>query len=210
RLSPLPIIMLTAYSDQELINKATDLPIHGYLVKPVQKGDVAAAIAVAVKLQMVALVEGVHQIIGIGLDPVSQSSLLLLLSGLQVGIGHEEVHARRLGDLNSHPLDPSKKILGDLPGGQRVDQRLALVPHPDDRLDQTAKVTGSGVNASERIGVEGGDEVRVRDGIQELPPSWRKVGKCTAKRDRANLTIPKADPSVKKSPFEPRGCGPWA
>lgn len=49
RLSPLPIIMLTAYSDQELINKATDLPIHGYLVKPVQKGDVAAAIAVAVK-----------------------------------------------------------------------------------------------------------------------------------------------------------------
>lgn len=49
RLNPIPIIMLTAYSDQELINKATDLPIHGYLVKPVQKGDVAAAIAVAVK-----------------------------------------------------------------------------------------------------------------------------------------------------------------
>lgn len=49
RLNPIPIIMLTAYSDQELINKATDLPIHGYLVKPVQKGDIAAAIAVAVK-----------------------------------------------------------------------------------------------------------------------------------------------------------------
>ncbi len=49
RLSPIPIIMLTAYSDQELINQAADLPIHGYLVKPVQKGDVAAAIAVAVK-----------------------------------------------------------------------------------------------------------------------------------------------------------------
>lgn len=49
RLNPIPIIMLTAYSDQELINKAADLPIHGYLVKPVQKGDVAAAIAVAVK-----------------------------------------------------------------------------------------------------------------------------------------------------------------
>lgn len=41
--------MLTAYSDQELIDKATDLPIHGYLVKPVQKGDVAAAISVALK-----------------------------------------------------------------------------------------------------------------------------------------------------------------
>ncbi|MBP7998872.1 MAG: response regulator [Chloroflexi bacterium] len=49
RTSPLPIIMLTAYSDQELIDKATDLPIHGYLVKPVQKGDVAAAISVALK-----------------------------------------------------------------------------------------------------------------------------------------------------------------
>ena len=49
RLNPIPIIMLTAYSDQELIDKATDLPIHGYLVKPVQKGDIAAAIAVAVK-----------------------------------------------------------------------------------------------------------------------------------------------------------------
>ena len=47
RTFPLPIIMLTAYSDQELIDKATD--IHGYLVKPVQKGDVAAAIAVALK-----------------------------------------------------------------------------------------------------------------------------------------------------------------
>lgn len=49
RTFPLPIIMLTAYSDQELIDKATDLPIHGYLVKPVQKGDVAAAISVALK-----------------------------------------------------------------------------------------------------------------------------------------------------------------
>ncbi|MCL4868678.1 MAG: response regulator [Anaerolineae bacterium] len=49
RSKPIPIILLTAYSDQELIDRATDLPIHGYLVKPVQKGDVAAAITVAVK-----------------------------------------------------------------------------------------------------------------------------------------------------------------
>lgn len=49
RTFPIPIIMLTAYSDQELIDRATDLPIHGYLIKPVQKGDVAAAIAVALK-----------------------------------------------------------------------------------------------------------------------------------------------------------------
>lgn len=49
RTRPLPIILLTAYSDQDLIEKATDLPIHGYLVKPVQPSHISAAIAVAVK-----------------------------------------------------------------------------------------------------------------------------------------------------------------
>ncbi len=47
--NPLPIILLTAFSESELIEKATDLPIHGYLVKPIQEGDLAAAIAVARK-----------------------------------------------------------------------------------------------------------------------------------------------------------------
>lgn len=46
---PLPIILLTAFSESELIEKATDLPIHGYLVKPIQAGELAAAIAVARK-----------------------------------------------------------------------------------------------------------------------------------------------------------------
>lgn len=49
RTQPLPILLLTAYSDQELIEKATDLPIHGYLVKPVTPDQLAAAISVAVK-----------------------------------------------------------------------------------------------------------------------------------------------------------------
>lgn len=49
RLHPLPIILLTAYSDADLLDKATDLPIHGYLVKPVRPPDLAAAIAVAHK-----------------------------------------------------------------------------------------------------------------------------------------------------------------
>lgn len=47
--NPMPIIILTAFSQHELIEKATDLPIHGYLVKPVREGDLAAAIAVARK-----------------------------------------------------------------------------------------------------------------------------------------------------------------
>lgn len=49
RTSPLPIILLTAFSEQDLIEQASDLPIHGYLVKPVQEGQVAAAISVARK-----------------------------------------------------------------------------------------------------------------------------------------------------------------
>ena len=49
REKPIPILILTAFSDQELIEQATDLPIQGYLVKPVQSSDLGAAIAVAVK-----------------------------------------------------------------------------------------------------------------------------------------------------------------
>lgn len=46
---PLPILILTAFSEQELIDRATDLPIQGYLVKPVQPEELGAAITVAVK-----------------------------------------------------------------------------------------------------------------------------------------------------------------
>ncbi len=46
---PLPILILTAFSEQDLIEKATDLPIHGYLIKPVQPEALDAAIRVAVK-----------------------------------------------------------------------------------------------------------------------------------------------------------------
>ena len=46
---PLPILLLTAYSEADLIDKATDLPIQGYLVKPIQPEELGAAIAVAAK-----------------------------------------------------------------------------------------------------------------------------------------------------------------
>lgn len=49
RTNPLPIILLTAFSDSDLISKASDLPIHGYLIKPVQANEIEAAISVAVK-----------------------------------------------------------------------------------------------------------------------------------------------------------------
>jgi response regulator NasT len=46
---PLPILLLTAHSEADLIDRATELPIHGYLVKPILPEELGAAIAVAVK-----------------------------------------------------------------------------------------------------------------------------------------------------------------
>ncbi|MEM7332577.1 MAG: response regulator [Chloroflexota bacterium] len=46
---PLPILMLTAHSDDDLIEKATDLPIQGYLIKPVKREELHAAITIAHK-----------------------------------------------------------------------------------------------------------------------------------------------------------------
>jgi len=48
RKYPMPILILTAYSEQDLIERAAQLPIQGYLVKPVSERDLAAAIQVAV------------------------------------------------------------------------------------------------------------------------------------------------------------------
>jgi len=48
RTRPMPIIILTAFSQEDLIEKAAALPIQGYLVKPVNERDLAAAIEVAV------------------------------------------------------------------------------------------------------------------------------------------------------------------
>ncbi len=49
RTSPLPIILLTAFGDQDLIEKASDLPIQAYLIKPVEPAELSAAINVAHK-----------------------------------------------------------------------------------------------------------------------------------------------------------------
>lgn len=49
RTQPMPILLLTAFSQRDLINEAAELPIHGYLIKPIQPAELEAAIAVAVK-----------------------------------------------------------------------------------------------------------------------------------------------------------------
>lgn len=47
RIAPLPVIVVTAHNDPDTIDRATKSRILGYLVKPIQKGDVQPAIALA-------------------------------------------------------------------------------------------------------------------------------------------------------------------
>jgi AmiR/NasT family two-component response regulator len=45
--APLPILFLTAYGERDLIERATRLPVMGYLVKPVREAELVAMIEVA-------------------------------------------------------------------------------------------------------------------------------------------------------------------
>lgn len=49
RHHPIPILILTAFGEQDLIEDAASLPVQGYLIKPVDERDLAAAIEVAVR-----------------------------------------------------------------------------------------------------------------------------------------------------------------
>lgn len=49
RIQPMPILLLTAFSQADLVERATELPIQGYLLKPVLAPELSAAIAVATK-----------------------------------------------------------------------------------------------------------------------------------------------------------------
>ncbi|MBL8046288.1 MAG: response regulator [Anaerolineales bacterium] len=48
RKHPMPVLLLTAYSEQDLIRKAAELPIQSYLIKPVDERDLSAAIQIAI------------------------------------------------------------------------------------------------------------------------------------------------------------------
>ena len=44
---PIPIVMLTAYGQQELVSRAVEAGVFGYLVKPFRESDLLPAIATA-------------------------------------------------------------------------------------------------------------------------------------------------------------------
>ena len=45
---PIPILILTAYSDRELVERAKEVAVLAYLVKPIKDPELAAAIEIAV------------------------------------------------------------------------------------------------------------------------------------------------------------------
>jgi AmiR/NasT family two-component response regulator len=45
--APLPIIFLTAYGQQELVERASRMPVMGYLIKPIKEAELLAMIEVA-------------------------------------------------------------------------------------------------------------------------------------------------------------------
>lgn len=94
RQNPLPIILLTAFSEAELIEKATDLPIHGYLVKPIQEGELAAAIAVARK--RFAEAQALDQRAGELADALEARKLIERAKGRLMAEGLDEEAAYRL------------------------------------------------------------------------------------------------------------------
>jgi two-component system, response regulator PdtaR len=44
---PIPIIILTAYNDNTLLDRAAQIPVQGYLIKPVKKDDLISTMRVA-------------------------------------------------------------------------------------------------------------------------------------------------------------------
>ena len=46
-MRPVPIVMLTAYASQDLVDRAADVGVFGYLVKPFREADLVPAIATA-------------------------------------------------------------------------------------------------------------------------------------------------------------------
>jgi len=49
KLRRVPMIVISAFSDPELIRRAAEAGVHGYLVKPVEQGQLAAQLEVTVK-----------------------------------------------------------------------------------------------------------------------------------------------------------------
>ncbi len=45
---PIPIVILTAYNETSLLDRATELPVQGYLIKPVKRDDLISTMRVAI------------------------------------------------------------------------------------------------------------------------------------------------------------------
>lgn len=98
RKHPLPIIFLTAYGQQDLIEKAAALPIQGYLIKPVNERELAAAITVALarfaELQALQQEKAHLQADLETRKLVEQAKGVLMQTGLTEAEAHQTLHRR--------------------------------------------------------------------------------------------------------------------
>lgn len=92
RTQPMPILLLTAFSQQDLVEEAAELPIQGYLVKPIKSDELAAAITVANKrfMEMQSLVLEKERLE----EQLETRKLIELAKGklMQTGLSEEEAY----------------------------------------------------------------------------------------------------------------------
>jgi two-component system, response regulator PdtaR len=95
---PLPIVMLTAFSEADLVSRAVDAGVFGYLVKPFRETDLLPAIEAA-RARHRELVE-LREESGSLRDALEARKLIERAKGLLMekdGIGEEEAFARMRG-----------------------------------------------------------------------------------------------------------------
>ena len=92
RTQPMPILLLTAFSQQDLVEEAAELPIQGYLVKPIKSDELAAAITVANRrfMEMQSLVLEKERLE----EQLETRKLIELAKGklMQTGLSEEEAY----------------------------------------------------------------------------------------------------------------------
>ncbi|MCS6773572.1 MAG: response regulator [Anaerolineae bacterium] len=89
---PIPIIILTAYSETALLERATAIPVQGYLVKPVKRDDLVSMMHVAIATfnQQRALAERVDELE----EKLTARKLIERAKGILMknGMGEEEAY----------------------------------------------------------------------------------------------------------------------
>jgi DNA-binding NtrC family response regulator len=153
---PIPVVFVTAYSDDETLQRATDTTAYGYVVKPFEERELYAAVEVA--LHTHALQRRVER---------ANEDLRQLLNGLRQGTA--------LTDANGHLIflsDPAARLLDTTPDAATGAHWETVLPADDEtiaalreRMDAPAPAETDPVTAT----LEHDDETSYRVEIEVRP-----------------------------------------